>query len=895
MLVPAGMSDFFGSGYCCVTGIQLTCVGKRTFIVHSRQWYSITPDTTKSTEPEETGIFPVLRKYAVPLLLILFIAITIVLRMIPAGSLIVDGQVRFMSTDPWFVMRQVEQVIHNFPGYAWFDPMTAYPDGKTIDWGPLFPVTVAAFCYIFGATARPEIGIIASLVPVILGAAMVPVIYLTGKVLRDKWTGLVAAGLIAIVAGEYTWRAFFGYVDHHIMEVLLSTIFILIYLTLLRYPGWKEMKFQDLRSSITPLLLCLLAGIAYLLGLINMPTIVLFAMIVGIFTLIQGVADYFRGQSLVYLFVMNTSIFAVVIIGYLIFGVKNVSLSLATYSMAHVYVYLFLIAITALLYALSVVFPKKRLIFVVVLIAAIVLAIAISLVAIPEFGRLMLVGAGAFFANIGQPYYISELQPWSLVRAVAIFNVGLVLMAAGFVVLLYDVIRRKLAAPLFVLIWSAVILFATIQHLRYEYYVAVPVVLLSAIAVSDAWAWGGKDLRRLLWRQGEQAPQKKKGRQRKEDSAEKPNLIRGGVAAIAVILLAIFVVLSVATVLVIANHQTSASDMIPDDWVSAMEWMKINTPETGVDYDQIYERSGFQYPDTAYGVLARWPAGHWITYISHRIPNANPFQEHITGSHSIYNFLFAEDEDSSLVVSKELGSRYVITDYGFATSLMAGNQSYGNGTVRWDNYTPIMIQHLDNGEMKILQFFSNSFFLTMATRLHNFDGSLVEPEKAFYVEYTWEDGVPYPVITRIEQLPAAEARNMAANEATIPGIHGVAVSGFTDQPVDVIPALRHFRLVYESPTNARQEGLAEIKSVKIFEIVQGAHIRGDGIIEIPLVTNEGRQFTYRQQSEAGEFIVPYTTDRTGTGVLALGPYRITGSDMTFEVQEADVISGRLVN
>jgi dolichyl-diphosphooligosaccharide--protein glycosyltransferase len=89
--------------------------------------------------------------------------------------------------------------------------------------------------------------------------------------------------------------------------------------------------------------------------------------------------------------------------------------------------------------------------------------------------------------------------------------------------------------------------------------------------------------------------------------------------------------------------------------------------------------------------------------------------------------------------------------------------------------------------------------------------------------------------------------------------------------------------------------LAEIKSVKIFEIVEGARIRGEGIIEIPLITNEGRQFIYRQQSKGGEFIVPYATDMTGTGVRALGPYRIAGSDVMFEVQEEDVITGRLVN
>jgi dolichyl-phosphooligosaccharide-protein glycotransferase len=836
-----------------------------------------------------------LQKYTVPLLLIFFIAIAIGLRMIPAGSIIVDGQVRFISADPWFIMRQVEQVIHNFPGYAWFDPMTAYPNGKSIAWGPLFPVTVAAFCMVLGATTRPEVGVAASIVPVILGAAMVPVIYLTGRVLRDKWTGLIAAGLIAVVAGEYTWRAFFGYVDHHIMEVLLATIFTLIYLNLLRYPGWKEMKLKDLRSWTTPLLLCLLAGIAYLLGLFNMPTMVLFALIVGIFTLVQGIVDYFRSQPIAYLLVMNATIFGIVIIGYLIFGVKNTALVLATYSMAHVYVYLILIVTTVLLYALSITFSKRRLLFVVLLIGAGLLAIGISFVALPEFGRMMLRGAEVFFADVGQPYYISEMQPWDLVRAVVIFNVGLILMAAGFMVLLYDVIRRKMVVSLFVLIWTGVMLFATIQHLRYEYYLAVPVVLLSALAVVAAWTWGGEDLCRLFRRQGENVSPKKKGKPKKEASVERPSRTRAAVAVIAVVLLALFAAISFNTVVVIANHQAAASDMIPDDWVSAMEWMGTHTPETGIDYDRIYTRSGFRYPDGAYGVLAQWPAGHWITYLAHRIPNANPFQNHVTGPNSIYNFLFAEDEDSALAVSNALGTRYVVTDYGYATSLIAGNQSYGNGTLRWDDYTPIMIQQLDSGGTKIIQLFTESYFLTMATRLHNFDGSLAEPDKAFYVEYRWENGVTYPVVSRIEQLPVGEAQTKVGDANAISRNHAVVVSGFTDQPVVVVSALRHFRLVYESPTNARQEGLAEIKSVKIFEIVEGAHIRGEGIIEIPLETNEGRHFTYRQQSQGGEFIVPYATAGSESGVRALGPYRIAGSGMAFEVQEVDVVTGRLVN
>jgi oligosaccharyl transferase (archaeosortase A-associated) len=837
----------------------------------------------------------VLRKYSVPLLLLLFIAVAVAIRMLPAASLVIDGQVRLISTDPWFVMRQIDQVIHNFPNYAWFDPMTAFPDGKTISWGPLFPVSAAAFCLLFGATARPESAYVASIFPVVLAALMVPVIYLTGRVLRDKWTGLIAAGLIAVIAGEYMYRGFFGYVDHHIMEVLFSTIFALVYLALLRYPGWKEMTTKDLRTITTPLILSILAGFAYLLGLLNMPTIVLFALIVGIFTLAQGIADYFRKRSTAYLLFMNATIFGVVIIGFLLFGVKSTSLSLAQYSMAQVYVYLILIVVTAVLYALTRVFSNRRLLFIVFLIAAALLAIGIPLVVLPEFGTLFIQAAGAFFANYRQPFYIAELQPWDLTRAVAVFNVGLILMAGGFFVLLSEIYRTRRAEAMFVLVWGAVMLFSTIQHLRYEYYLAVPITLLSAVAVTAAWSWGGGDLRRLFRRSGRESPPKKKGQPGKEEPAEKPSRVRAAVAVIALVLLVLFAVLSATTSTIVASHQLQATDMISDDWAAATEWMGTHTPDTGVDYYRIYDRKGFRYPDTAYGILARWPAGHWITYISQRIPNANPFQDHITGPDNVNEFLFSADEGTALNISSALGSRYVVTDYGYTTTLILGNSSIPAGQT-WEDYTPIMIQPQTSGDTTVLQFFAQPFFLTMSTRLHNFDGSMAVPDTAYYVEYVREAGVPYPVVTTIEKLPAQEAREKAAAaQATLTADHGaIAVSGFVDQPVDVIPALKHFRLVYESPTDARRPGLAEIKAVKIFEIVKGAHIPGDGIIELPLVTNEGRQFTYRQQSENGEFIVPYPTVGTGTGVRALGPYRIAGTGMTYQVTEDDVLQGRQI-
>jgi dolichyl-diphosphooligosaccharide--protein glycosyltransferase len=85
-----------------------------------------------------------------------------------------------------------------------------------------------------------------------------------------------------------------------------------------------------------------------------------------------------------------------------------------------------------------------------------------------------------------------------------------------------------------------------------------------------------------------------------------------------------------------------------------------------------------------------------------------------------------------------------------------------------------------------------------------------------------------------------------------------------------------------------------ISQVKVFEHVRGARIRGIGIIELSLVTNTGRTFTYRQESIGGEFIVPYSTRGNPYEVRATGPYRLAGSTSTYDVSEEDVLSGNTV-
>jgi dolichyl-diphosphooligosaccharide--protein glycosyltransferase len=60
------------------------------------------------------------------------------------------------------------------------------------------------------------------------------------------------------------------------------------------------------------------------------------------------------------------------------------------------------------------------------------------------------------------------------------------------------------------------------------------------------------------------------------------------------------------------------------------------------------------------------------------------------------------------------------------------------------------------------------------------------------------------------------------------------------------------------------------------------------------VTNTGRVFVYQQESENGEFVVPYSTQGNPYDVHATGQYNIVGTSRYITVSEDDIRIGRQV-
>ena len=814
------------------------------------------------------------------------------------------------SDDPLDNLRQVEQILANFPNYAWYDPMSLFPTGTTIYWGPLFPTIIATVCLLIGASTRPEIISTGLLIPPVMGMIMVAIMYFVGKTCGDWKTGLLASGFTAVVSGQFFYRSFYGYMDHHIAEVLFSTVFCLFYMYAIYTEKDSKIDLSVFSTYKKSLLLSILAGFAYLLGLFVMPTMILFAMIVGIFTVIQFIIDVFRGRTSEYLLFINTVIFAIAILGLLIFGIKSPGINLSTYSLGHIYAYLGLIGGTAFLYGVAHYLKgKKKYYYPVVLVVSGILFALILYVASPEMYNLFISALFAFFGQQAITNTVQEARGWEAGLAWMTFNYGIILMAGGALVMLYNNLRDEHPHQIFALVWSLVMLFSTWQHIRYEYYLAVNIALLSAVCISFAFEYGWPDIRRLVTtvstdtenpESGKvESPRSKKQKKTSKKASEisHPNYINVGFVILVAALGILFVYTSTSL-----SYSSASGDNIRmnPDWRESLEWMGNNTPDTGVNYTTIYDPRTFQYPSGSYGVMSWWDYGHMITYIAKRIPNANPFQAGVVGPTGSANYFMSISEDEGNQVLDLAKTRYIITDIEMDTGKFWAMATWYNASVAASPYQMAMLTPEQNNSNSYESVLLNTqqYYLTMISRLHNFDGSLTAPTSAYYVEYADPtiSKVSLPVITGAEALNASDAVSRAAeyNLNAPEGYHAAALSPAIILPIETVPALRHYRLVHESPSNVFNSQTNDVKYVKVFEYVKGAHIKGEGIIEVPLVSNTGRNFTYRQMSINGEFIVPYSTTGNPYDVMATGKYRVVTTGKEYDVPESAVMQGTLV-
>ncbi len=372
------------------------------------------------------------------------------------------------SDDPLYNLRQIELMLANFPGYSWFEPMTLFPTGQTVPWGPLFTYICSVVCLVAGASTRTEIIETALWVPPILAALMVPVIFVLVRKIWDWKAGLIAAALIAVIGGQFFFRSLAGYLDHHIAEILFSTIYCIAYIYALEFCRKSPIDLKKWDTLKLPALVCCIAGVTYVLGFLVMPTIILFALITALTTIALFIIEFFHGRQGEYLVVINTVVFGIALLVSL-FYLPSDGFALYYYSLSHPISYLFLIVGTIILYALSRYLKGKSWYsYPAAVIALSLLGILALMVAVPSLYQTFTEGLITFFGFSPYAVTIQEARPWTLTEAWEVFNVGLLLMIGGVLVLLYKGWKEYRAEHIFVLIWSVFIIIAAFREVRYQ-------------------------------------------------------------------------------------------------------------------------------------------------------------------------------------------------------------------------------------------------------------------------------------------------------------------------------------------------------------------------------------------------------------------------------------------
>ena len=136
---------------------------------------------------------------------------------VPWDRVFSGSSVIFSSeTDAWYHMMLAKGTVINLQR-LWFDPMTYFPHGTPLHFGPFVSWAITIFSYIFGL-GQPSnhlIEVVGAFLPAVLGALLVFPVYFIGRELCGKSCGLVSALIIAVLPGQVLSRTTLGFTDHH--------------------------------------------------------------------------------------------------------------------------------------------------------------------------------------------------------------------------------------------------------------------------------------------------------------------------------------------------------------------------------------------------------------------------------------------------------------------------------------------------------------------------------------------------------------------------------------------------------------------------------------------------------------------------------------------------------
>ena len=859
---------------------------------------------------------------------------------VPWNRVFSGSGITFSSeTDAWYHMMLAKGTVENLQR-LWFDPMTNFPHGTPLHFGPFVSWAITIISYIFGL-GQPSnhlIEVVGAFLPAVLGALLVIPVYFIGRELCGKSCGLVSALIIAVLPGQVLSRTTLGFTDHHAGEILFSSLTMMFLLLALR--SGKSMSFAAIQRNWPafkrPLLYSALAGVSLGIYIDAWSSGFLFEGIILLFIMLQSIFDHIRRKNVEYLGISGAITFLVATLLVLPFVDSYYGFNHYLYSLFQPTI-LLLGVVAVIFFSLLSKFIREKgfsgYYYPGALVGLTAIGTSILYFALPQFTKPLLAGlaifqqktggaatvgeASALLSSGGQFSFASVItsfpgigyspDPTAIFRlpeTLAILFTTFTLALIALILLITRNFKFPKPAEILIITWSLVILIMALAQNRFTYYYAINVAILTGFLVTwllQRFSVTDLDLDRV------KGPVK---------------LITSNLKIIlATILIFSLIILPSVSWSIVYAQSAGGPD---SDWLTSTAWLQNNTPTPGMDLYEKYVRpaSGkYAYPDTAYGIMSWWDYGHLIEYVGHRIPNANPFQQgigsvtkNVPGSSP---FFLAENESQAEAVlaaldlnrSQYMNTKYVMIDQPMAVGKFHAMAAWSN--IPTSKYMAGVYQQQGDSWVPV-QIWRESYFKSMAARMYFFDGTETAGDMGVGLAYRARDagnGATVPVLTEAPMITKNRTELEAfINESRNKGDNAEIAAMSPATSAFPLAALQHYRLVHESENTIT----AGQKLVKIFEHVPGAVIIGNApagtkvIAIVPIMTNQNRAFLYQQTntSDAGgrfTLVLPYSTEGSIDGgtnfdTKPMSAYQLSVGDKSYElkVPEEYVLSGAVI-
>lgn len=802
-------------------------------------------------------------KIGVALCLVLIFLVAFSLRTYFAYPKFASQEVLGYTDDAMYHMRLLENLLlgGHFPKTITFDPFTNFPLGTYHKVAPLFDLVLATIIWLisFGKPTLKIINTVAPFYPVVLAGLIPIVVYFIAKALWKSTKISLVSSFLSAISVPILYKSAFASNDHHVMEVLLSSMVVMFLIYALTAMSKADAK-QNKKFWIYVFLSSLFMGL-YVLAWTGA---ILFLFIISVFVGLYYLIEFISGRDAKYILQTGLIIF-VIPFSMVLPLLGRPDFSQATYGINHLLCFVLgFLGFLALYFAGIIVKNRKWKKWTIIPFLAIIFVLLLTMTAVilPNvFSKIVVLSAGINnngMATTNFKDFVGEMRPMKFKGAMSNFSTLFFFFLTGFFIILFQYLKNKKPEYLFLIIWSAVnfLIVGVIPffgQIRFFIYFAINVVLLTGFMIVKGFEFGFKSLEissRL-----------------EKNNSDRIYFLTGSVVILFAILF--FVLFPIPLTMgdehpmpdSIAGPLQVAQQVGPfnKDWLDTMLWLKNNTPDPGLDYYALYKGANpYPYPKEAYGVLSVWDYGHAIVYYAHRFAIANNFQQ---GIGRIENgkvtqlgegvFFLETDEAKATSYLDQLKAKYVITDARFAT-LSSSNFS---------------------GMVELVQ--------------GNLDGYIENSESA---------------TTKYDN-------SMIARLTLLDGTENIIKKKVDNKDITLtISPLSHFRLLYESSIDGLTytDKNLPIKEAKIFEYVKGVTIKGFAYpgaevkISTKVKTNQGREFVYEKHLKTNdgsfEFLVPYSTGKQENSDTFAEAYTLSigGYVKKVKVLEEDVLQGKTI-